>query len=590
MIYNVANQKYTINKQVKEDIETLKNNDEVFKEDIATVTVALNNKADKQTEGGGFIAGEILLTEDNKAYTGVSIGKNAKTYGGVNIGKEAYGSVGAVAIGDKAKSTMGASIGDNSFSNSGGAVGYEAYTTSGGAIGYKAKAGKGFSGGAQATVAETGNNSEKYIDAIQLGKGTNSIPKTLQIYDYQLLDANGKIPNERFEITGQIGDTITTARKIRKTNDTEWLPCDGREILKNEYANAYDIMPNVLLSSSQFTLPSAYAGRLLTDGNIICYSSSNNIYYSLDNTQTWQVLNLAQFFDNWYGLEYFGYTNGYWVVGYNNSSTSDYCNIAWTKELLNNQWQETTTGFAADSINNVFGFAQCLFVDYSYSNVRCKIDKIDIDTLQRKHIYSNTSSKKISNFETLQNNLIFITKNSQVYEIYQIDLEGNTRRKEDISKYITNITGFEVDNIILFCKNNECSLFVPNTNIFYYGGQPYNEVILYNLKKLNLPFVMNYFCFDNINEQYIFMSNNWFNNTREPVGSITKYMLVGTLINDSLIYGAGSGNSHPINEMILLNNEIIVYSSGQTPQFSRLTKTLPKITHTEGLQTYIRVK
>ncbi len=42
---------------------------------------------------------------------------------------------------------------------------------------------------------------------IQLGTGTNTTSKTLQVFDYQLLDADGKIPNERLNITF---DTATT--------------------------------------------------------------------------------------------------------------------------------------------------------------------------------------------------------------------------------------------------------------------------------------------------------------------------------------------------------------------------------------------
>lgn len=43
-------------------------------------------------------------------------------------------------------------------------------------------------------------NAKDWINAIQLGAGTNITPRTLQVYDYQLLDANGKIPNERLDI------------------------------------------------------------------------------------------------------------------------------------------------------------------------------------------------------------------------------------------------------------------------------------------------------------------------------------------------------------------------------------------------------
>lgn len=77
----------------------------------------------------------------------------------------------------------------------GAAVGSGAEATSGGAVGYGACAGPGFSGGATATVTRDENGDP--IDAIQLGTGTNTNEKTLQVYDYQLMDADGNIPAER---------------------------------------------------------------------------------------------------------------------------------------------------------------------------------------------------------------------------------------------------------------------------------------------------------------------------------------------------------------------------------------------------------
>ena len=62
------------------------------------------------------------------------------------------------------------------------------------AAGTNAKAGAGFAGGKSAKAVDSSGGG---IDAIQLGTGTNSVPKTLQAYGYQLMDANGKIPDAR---------------------------------------------------------------------------------------------------------------------------------------------------------------------------------------------------------------------------------------------------------------------------------------------------------------------------------------------------------------------------------------------------------
>lgn len=103
--------------------------------------------------------------------------------GGGAVGKEAYASWGGGAVGSTAKALFG-----------GGAAGKGAAATEGGAVGSNARAGRGFAGGYNAKV----NLEYDFpIDAIQLGTGTNSEAKTLQIYSYTLLNADGTIPDER---------------------------------------------------------------------------------------------------------------------------------------------------------------------------------------------------------------------------------------------------------------------------------------------------------------------------------------------------------------------------------------------------------
>lgn len=86
---------------------------------------------------------------------------------------------------------------DKKTSGGGFVGGNGAFASSGGAAGNGAIAGEGFSGGYNAKAATMEGYSQRYIDAIQLGTGTNQNEKTLQVYNYQLLDANGKIPAGR---------------------------------------------------------------------------------------------------------------------------------------------------------------------------------------------------------------------------------------------------------------------------------------------------------------------------------------------------------------------------------------------------------
>lgn len=97
---------------------------------------------------------------------------------------------------DKMNEHGGFSAGDTSFAQNGGAIGEDAETSD------------GFAGG---KGAKTVNAESERIDAIQLGTGTNPNEKTLQVYDYQLMDANGQIPNERLsdEIVNGSGYTFT---------------------------------------------------------------------------------------------------------------------------------------------------------------------------------------------------------------------------------------------------------------------------------------------------------------------------------------------------------------------------------------------
>lgn len=147
----------------------------------------LSNKADKQTEDGGFVGGDgaTLNAYGPDGYGGAAIGKNAKSV-------EGGGAVGEGAIGDN-----GGGVGYNAQGlNGGGAVGYKASATYGGAVGSGAKTERGFAGGYE---AQTVNGSNTAIDAIQLGTGTNSNERTLQVYDYQMMDENGNIPTERLK-------------------------------------------------------------------------------------------------------------------------------------------------------------------------------------------------------------------------------------------------------------------------------------------------------------------------------------------------------------------------------------------------------
>lgn len=160
--------------------------------------------------------GDVSLNSDNSisignnasaTWAGIAIGQNASateggtaigygtsvTNGGVALGSSAETSDGA-ALGNNAESSQGGAVGNGAKAGEGGAVGSMSSADMGGAVGFNTKTGSGFVGGYN---AKTVNSSGAAIDAIQLGTGTNTTAKSLQVYDYQLLNASGKIPKER---------------------------------------------------------------------------------------------------------------------------------------------------------------------------------------------------------------------------------------------------------------------------------------------------------------------------------------------------------------------------------------------------------
>ena len=136
-------------------------------------SMGIKTELDKKADADSVYTKTEMNTELNKK------ANLENSNGGFEGGKDTH-TVDGGAIGNKAFAQSGGAVGKNATANSGGgAVGENTFTYSGFAGGYNAKTGQ-------------------YIgNAIQLGAGTNNTEKTLQIYDYQLMDANGHIPNDR---------------------------------------------------------------------------------------------------------------------------------------------------------------------------------------------------------------------------------------------------------------------------------------------------------------------------------------------------------------------------------------------------------
>ena len=132
-------------------------------------------------EAAGFRAGGNASLSGN----GGAVGLNSIAGNGGAIGEGSQASIGGAA-GYQAETVTGGAVGSQSNSVSGGAIGNRATTTAGGAVGSFSVSGSGFAGGLNAKTQDASANP---IDAVQLGTGTNTQPKTLQIYNDNIYNA-----------------------------------------------------------------------------------------------------------------------------------------------------------------------------------------------------------------------------------------------------------------------------------------------------------------------------------------------------------------------------------------------------------------
>ena len=176
--------------------------EEVSTQVDATLSTTSENPVQNKviTENINNIINNVTKIENSSGGGSVGALSNTDTGGAVGHGAIAISGGGAVGSGANTQ-------------NGGGAVGASASCSgSGGAIGFDARTSNGFAGG---MMAKTVNSNNSGIDAIQLGTGTNSTEKTLQIYNDNIYNANTHtLTVENAQIDGNITDgtnTVTVA-------------------------------------------------------------------------------------------------------------------------------------------------------------------------------------------------------------------------------------------------------------------------------------------------------------------------------------------------------------------------------------------
>lgn len=232
---------------------------------VTEIQTKFDTKADKKTDSGGFVGGENA----------------AESNGGVAVGKNASASLGGAAVGPSANAgDLGFAGGYNANTNSGASVGANSVSNGGGAAGLNSVTGDGFAGGKNARAASpiTGGDTLTFrgIDAIQLGSGVNPTEKTFQVYQYQMMDANGNIPAARLSNA----PATTVVDSLSSTSTADALSANQGKVL-NETKAAKDHTHDQYVN---------YGDALLTEnvfaGQKLYLSKIDNGFYALDQRET----------------------------------------------------------------------------------------------------------------------------------------------------------------------------------------------------------------------------------------------------------------------------------------------------------------
>ena len=140
------------------------------------------------TGEGGVALGAFAESSGSAEGLGIAIGMGANANSSIAVGAGAESNLpGSVALGDGASATSGSTTalggGATAAKNNDVAVGFSSSATGG------------------SSLAVGTNAVASGVNAIQLGSGTNANNNTFQVRSYQMLDENGKIPDERMPDT-----------------------------------------------------------------------------------------------------------------------------------------------------------------------------------------------------------------------------------------------------------------------------------------------------------------------------------------------------------------------------------------------------
>jgi len=230
---------------------------------------AVGNNA---SANSGFAGGQYAKSTGN----GAAVGANASTNHGGAVGLDAT-STNGFAGGNGASTENGGAIGSGASANNGGAIGASSFAIRGGAVGDGAKAQNGFAGGKGAICGSDSTHFD--VDCIQLGTGLNSTEKTLQVYNYLLLDAEGQIPATRMQtavddiedIQNQIDEIENTSAQLYVVSD---LPSTTAEYDFSDGVSKFVTSYRTACSVVEDTDNGGYYQKITNSGNSNTYRTA----------------------------------------------------------------------------------------------------------------------------------------------------------------------------------------------------------------------------------------------------------------------------------------------------------------------------
>lgn len=296
--------------------------DDVINNEIQIKSKGSNFRAGSAKESTSSLTGTVAIgnSADASANYATSVGYGAKAGGNaVTIGNQANGSTNSVTIGNLAQNTSdgvsignrssntgsGVTIGNSSKTTSGSSIGYESYSSSGVSIGYKSAAGEGVSIGYNANVKNNGTTaSPKYINAIQIGTGTNEKEKSLQVYGDNIYDANTHtLTVQNIDCPNMPTPNLDDYAKLEKTETDVTLPLKSEGQKSIDFTDTEGALKSKIrcTQAGQFVFnSSSYYFRNQANNNTgLIVTPTSKIIYS-ENDNEWDLGSTSKRFKDLY--------------------------------------------------------------------------------------------------------------------------------------------------------------------------------------------------------------------------------------------------------------------------------------------------